>query len=299
MLSLAHEPFPRRAAVAVALRALREKATAKVRPRDLDARDPAFVAQVLPLVGALSDHYFRAEHELEEELPEGPYLAVGNHNAMTIAPDMFCLMAAFWRRYGVERESFGLMHDVPFHVPFAGAWLNASGAVRASPESARAALERGAAVLVFPGGDYDACKSFWDRYTLVFRNRRGFVRTAIRQQVPIVPFVSVGAHSSLFIATDGAWLARGLGLDKRLRFNVAPLGFALPLGLIAGFPYPHLPPPVKIHTRLLRPIVHGLPPHAADNALDVESLYLEVRGRMEATMRELRDEGRHGLFPRG
>jgi 1-acyl-sn-glycerol-3-phosphate acyltransferase len=298
MITLPVEPVPSLAILQDGLAALRDKARVAVRPRELAARDADFIERVRPLVTFFSDHYFRAEHELEEELPEGPFLAVGNHNGMTIAPDMFCLMGAFWRRYGVSRPSFGLMHDMPFHVPFAGAWLNASGAVRASPETAHEAIARGAAVLVFPGGDHDSCKSYWDRYRIVFRDRRGFVRTALREQVPIVPFVSVGAHSSLFIATSGERIASLLGLPKRFRSNVAPLGFALPLGFIFGVPYPHIPPPVKIHTRMLRAIRPGLPPEAADDPAAVESVFQEVRGHMEAAMRELRAAGRHGLFPR-
>jgi len=298
VITLPHEAPPSRSAIADGLRALRERSRVEVRPRDLDARDPEFIARVLPVLGLFADHYFRAETEIEEDMPDGPLLAVGNHNAMTIAPDMFCLMLSFWRRYGIARRSWGLMHDMPFHVPWAGAWLNGAGAVRASPESAKAAIDRDGAVLVFPGGDYDSCKSYWDRYRLVFGKRRGFVRTAIREQVPIVPFVSVGAHSSLFIAWDGQKIAEALDLPTRFRSNVAPFGFALPLGIIFGVPYPHLPPPVKIHTRICRPIHHGLPPHAADSALDVESVFRHVRGVMEAAMLDLKNAGRHGLFPR-
>src|SRR5262249_6920821 len=154
----------------------------------------------------LYDAYFRCETEFEAEVPTGPFLAVGNHNGMTGTPDMFCHMVAFWRRYGIERPAYGLMHDVPFNFPIAGAWLNASGAIRACRENARRALETGAAVLVFPGGDVDACRPFSRRYQIEFGKRRGFVRTAIRAQVPIVPIVSAGAHHSLYIWSDGRWL---------------------------------------------------------------------------------------------
>jgi hypothetical protein len=80
---------------------------------------------------------------------------------------------------------------------------------------------------------------------------------------------------------------------------VAPLGFALPWGLIAGVPLPHLPPPVKIHTRILAPIDLDLPVSAAEDAEAVEIAFERVRSAMEASMTELRREGRHGLFPRG
>ncbi len=292
-----HEPVPSVDALRDGLAALREKARTPVRPNDLEARDPRFIARVMPLLGTFYDHYFRTETELEAPIVNGAALVVGNHNAMTGTPDMFCHMLAFWRLYSAHRASFGLMHDVPFRVPGAGAWLNAAGALAASPENAARALDRDAVVLCFPGGDIDACRPFSRRYEIEFGKRRGFVRTALRHRVPIVPVVSVGAHHSLYIWTDGRRIAEALRLPMLARSNVAPLGVALPWGLIAGIPLPHLPPPVKIHTRILAPIHLNLPPSAADDPEAVEELFERVRSAMQRAMDDLKQKGRHGWFP--
>lgn len=299
MVIVPPEPRPSRAELRDGLQALREKAREKVRPNDLGARDERFIRRAMPLLGTLYDDYFRCETELEEEIPEGPCLVVGNHNAMTGIPDMFCHMIAFWRRYSPSRLGYGLMHDAPFTFPIAGAWLNASGALAANPSNAKRALDQGAAVLVFPGGDLDSCKPYTRRYKIEFGHRRGFIRTALRERVPIVPVVSAGAHHSLFIATDGRFIAEALGLPARFRSNVWPIGFALPYGLVFGLPAPHLPPPVKIHTRILRPILFDLPPQAADDPDAVEACRDEIVAAMQTTLDDLRAAGRHGLFPRG
>jgi len=293
-----HEPRPSFAAVKDGFDALGHKARERVRPDDLDARDATFIARVMPIFGGLYDHYFRAETEFVEPFVEGPCLAVANHNAMTGTPDMFCHMLAFWRTYSPARESYGLMHDVPFSLPGAGTVLNALGAIRASPTNASRALERGAAVLVFPGGDLDACRPYSRRYEIEFGPRRGFVRMALRHGVPIVPIVSVGAHHSLYVMTDGRKLAEALHLPDILRWNVAPLGFALPWGPFAIIPVPHLPPPVKIHTRILAPIRLNLPPSAADDPDAVERIFVAVKNTMQSAMNELKVLGRHGLFPK-
>lgn len=298
MVIVPPEPRPTRAELMEGLAAFREKAREKVRPHDLAARDERFIRRVLPLLGTLYDDYFRCETEIVEDVPEGPLLVVGNHNAMTGIPDMFCHMVAFWRRYSPSRVAYGLMHDAPFSFPFAGAWLNASGAINANPRNAKRALDEGAAVLVFPGGDLDSCKPFSKRYEIEFGKRRGFIRTALRERVPIVPVVSVGAHQSLFIATDGRFIAEALGLPARFRSNVWPIGLALPYGLVFGVPAPHLPPPVKIHTRILAPMRFDLPPSAADDPDAVEACAERVMRAMQATLDELRAQGRHGLFPR-
>lgn len=278
--------------------ALAEVARRRVRSDDPDARDPAFIRRVMPLLGVLYDHYFRAETEFVEPFVEGPCLAVANHNAMTGTPDMFCHMLAFWRTYSPERQAYGLMHDLPFGLPGAGAMLNAMGALRAAPTNAVQVLDRGAAVLVFPGGDLDACRPYSRRYEIEFGKRRGFVRIALRQGVPIVPIVSAGAHHSLYVMTDGRGLAEALHLPEILRWNVAPIGFALPWGLFAIVPVPHLPPPVKIHTRILAPIRPNLPPSAADDPDAVEHVFQLVKNTMQATMDDLKRLGRHGLFPK-
>jgi 1-acyl-sn-glycerol-3-phosphate acyltransferase len=294
---VARKPWPSGSEISEALRAFAEKARAPARPDDLGARDETFIRRVLPLLGALYDYYFRAETEIEAPLPVGPFLAVGNHNAMTGIPDMFCHMVAFWRLASPARAAYGLMHDMPFRFPGAGSWLNAAGAIAANPENAHRALDLGAVVLVFPGGDLDACKPYRERYRIDFAGRRGFVRTAIREGVPIVPVVSVGAHQSLFILTDGRRIAELLRLPQRARSNVAPIGLALPWGIVAGVPLPHIPPPVKVHTRILEAIETGLPPDAADDQDAVEAVHDRVVASMRSAMESLRQAGRHGLFP--
>jgi 1-acyl-sn-glycerol-3-phosphate acyltransferase len=284
--------------LARSLSALARTATRRARPHDLEARDPSFIDDLQPLMSLLYDRYFRCVTELDAEVPKGPVLVVANHNGMTGTPDMFCHMTAFWRRYGTDRLGYGLMHDVPFTVPAAGAWLNAAGALAANHDNAARALGRGAAVLVFPGGDVDACKPFRDRYKVDFGARRGFIRLAIQQDVPIVPLVSVGGHESLYILTDGRGISRTLHLDRRFRSNVWPVGLALPWGLVFGIPYPHLPPPVKIHTRILAPIRLDLPRRAADDARAVDAAYARVVGAMQDAANELRAAGRHGLLPK-
>ena len=297
-ITIARADDPTPAALAGSLRALARAARERARPNDLDARDPRFIEDLDPLMSLLYDRYFRCVTEFDEDLPQGPVLVVGNHNGMTGTPDMFCHMTAFWRRYGTGRVGYGLMHDVPFTVPGAGAWLNKAGALAANHENAKRALARGGAVLVFPGGDVDACKPYRDRYKVDFGSRRGFIRLAIREQIPVVPLVSVGGHSSLFIFSDGRRISKALHLDRWFRSNVWPVGFALPWGLVFGIPYPHLPPPVKIHTRILAPIRLDLPPRAAEDPRAVDAAYERVVGAMQGAAGDLRDAGRHGFLPR-
>ena len=49
--------------------------------------------------------------------------------------------------------------------------LRKYGTVAASPENARKALRAGAAVLVYPGGDYEVHRPIWERHRIDFDGR--------------------------------------------------------------------------------------------------------------------------------
>ncbi len=299
MILIEREPVPSAAALKDALRAFLELSSRRARPNDLGARDPDFIDRALPLMSLLYDYCFRCETELTCEVPDEPLLVVANHNGMSGTPDLFCLMVAFWRRYGTRRPAYGLMHDVPFSVPGAGAWLNAAGAIAANPPNAHAALDSGAAVLVFPGGDREACRPYRQRHQIVFAGRKGFLRTAIAAGVRILPVVSAGAHSSLYLWSDGQRIAKALGLSRSpMRTNVFPIGLALPYGLVFGLAWPHIPLPVKVHTRFLEPIDLGVPPEAASDPEVLDRCYARVVATMQQGLDDLKRAGRHGLFPK-
>ncbi len=299
MIRINNQPPSSLSAIRAALGAMSRQARRPSRPHDPGVRDVAFIEQIQPLLSLLYDQYFRCETELEAELGDGPMLLVGNHNGMSTTPDTICHMVAFWRRYGARRPAYGLAHDLAFNMPGMGSVLGGMGALAANHENAAKVLARGAAVLVFPGGDVEACRPFTQRYRIAFAGRCGFARLAIRAGVPIVPIVSAGAHHSLYMISDGQAIASALGLGRRFRSKTFPIALALPWGLTIGLPIAHLPLPVKIHTRILRPISPGLPPAAADDPAAVRALATRVVDTMQRELDKLRVAGRHGLFPKG
>ena len=258
-------------------------------------RDPEFIRAHAPKLALLFERYHRTSVDGLEHVPAGPALAVGNHNGGLMAPDMFALMVAWWRRFGVDAPAYGLMHDLPFHLPIARDLMPRLGAVPAHPANALALLGRGAKVLVYPGGDIDAFRPWSQRHRIVFGQRCGFIRVALRARVPIVPIVSAGAHESFRILTDGRDLVRRLGL-KRLfhRLEVFPITLCLPWGITFGPAY-YLPVPVRMHLRALPPVSWpSLPPEAADDEATVWRCREQVRQTMQDALDEMTREGRYG-----
>src|SRR5687767_5358087 len=122
----------------------------------LPERDVAWVERTVPLIWPVLKAWFRPDVRGLDRIPAaGPVLLVGNHSGGNVAPDTLVFTAAFIRRFGTRRPFFQLAHELVVAAPWL-APLRRYGTVTASPENARAALAEGAAVLVYPGGDWEA-----------------------------------------------------------------------------------------------------------------------------------------------
>ncbi len=262
----------------------------------LEQRDPGFIESERDGLERLLDTWYKPEVLGMEHAPEGRMLVVGAHNGGVQSPDMFITMVAFWKRFGVLRESYGLAHDAVFRMPGLGRYIAKLGAVPAHTAHAETLLGRDAAVLVYPGGDVDAFKPYARRHTIEFGGRKGFARLAIRTRSTIVPIISVGAHEAFHLVSDGREFARKSGLKRWTRLEVFPVGFALPFGLFVGPFQPYLPAPTRVRVQVLPPIELGLPADAADDAEAVDAAVERVRATMQDGLDALVAQG--GFGPR-
>ena len=226
----------------------------RIPPADLDERDPDYIRESLPRLWLLSSLYFRGEVRGLGNVPEeGGVLLVGNHSGGNLTPDTIVFTLAFSTYFGVERAFHQLAHNLVLSFPGLS-YLRKYGTVAASHENARTALEAGAAVLVYPGGDYEVHRPSWHRHRVDFGGRKGFIRLALDQDVPIVPVVAVGGQETALFLSRGESLAQVLGLDRLLRLKVLPISLALPWGLNVGDMLGHIPLPAKITVEALPPI---------------------------------------------
>src|SRR5579863_8419161 len=127
----------------------------------LDGYDPEFVRRAGPVLRPLTRLWFRFELRGKERMPRSPVLLVANHSALGTA-ELLCFIESFPRLFGEDRKMRGLMMDMFLKWPGMKAFWRRVGAVPASMESGRAALAAGCDVLVFPGGDIDTCRPFYE-----------------------------------------------------------------------------------------------------------------------------------------
>ena len=256
------------------LAAIERRLGGAVDDSDLDAALSAFRHRATEFVR----RYHRLEIDREVQTPADPVLFVGNHGFGGIF-DLNVLAAnAALEDLALERPVTFLTHQLAWTLGV-GPVIERLGAQPASEESAVSAFAAGHHVMVFPGGDVDAGKSWFHRNEIVFSGRTGFARLAIEQKVPIVPIVTAGAGETLFVLTDGKPLAKALRLDKLLRVKALPISISVPWGFNVGLVgmLPYLPLPTKMRTRVLP----AMTPRPGD---DAESFAARVHDTMQGAL---------------
>jgi 1-acyl-sn-glycerol-3-phosphate acyltransferase len=157
---------------------------------------------------------------------------------------------------------------------------------------AMAALQKDATLLVYPGGAEDVFRPHSQRHKIHLAGRRGFIKVALRENAPIVPVVSLGAHDGLIVLADLYPLLAQLH-DRGMPwlFGIDPVVFPVYLGLPWGIsfgPLPNLPIPTQIHTRVCKPIVFDRYGRGAANDRDyVDACYTQVEQQMQAELDRL------------
>jgi 1-acyl-sn-glycerol-3-phosphate acyltransferase len=263
---------------------------------DIAQRDPDFIERIVPLLDWWL-RYFDPEVRGFEHLPEtGPFLVVGNHSGGLYMPDYWAFLRHWLRERGPAVPLYSLGFDFLFSMPGVRSLARRLGAVPANHQNASRLLAAGAPVIVYPGGDADDYRPWTERHRVDLHGRMGFVRLALRQQVPVVPMVSHGSHDSIVVLARGDAIARALRLD-RLRVDIFPLVLGPPFG-IAPFPAAW-PLPAKVTVRVCDPIDwsrYGR--EAADDPDIVRHCYEETLGRMQANLDELVAELPHPVLTR-
>src|SRR5919206_3029510 len=258
-------------------RAIAGAVQSRIPVADLDERDPDYIRESLPRLWLAASLYFRGDVRGLGNIPEqGPVLLVGNHSGGNLTPDTGVFTLAFNAYFCVERPFYQLAHNLVLSMPGLS-FLRKFGTVAASPSNAEQALSSGAALLVYPGGDYEVHRPIWERHKVDFGRRKGFIRLALEHDVPLVPVVAIGGQETSIFLSRGETLARLLMLDRLFRLKVLPISLAIPWGLNIGDMLGHFPLPAKITIQVLDPI--DIREEFGPNP-DLDEVYDAILGRM-------------------
>jgi 1-acyl-sn-glycerol-3-phosphate acyltransferase len=263
-------------------RLLRELIPAPDPSREVDdwGRSERVFDLMEPLLDFYYRYWFRVEVEGIENVPsDGGALLVSNHSG-ALPPDAPMIMQALRHETAARRPLYMLGEDWFKGYPGVGMLTNKLGLVAAHPANAQRLLrDEGRLVLVFPEGQKGTRKLYWQRYRLRRFGRGGFVKTALRAGVPIVPIAVIGAEEAMPIFAHVPLLQRLTGL---IYF---PINHAFPLfGLAAGLMYL----PAKFKIRFLPPVtLDGYGPDDAEDMELVQSLGEAIRAQIQGQVDDL------------
>ncbi|TXL90509.1 lysophospholipid acyltransferase family protein [Streptomyces sp. IB2014 016-6] len=250
--------------------------------------DKELTDQVLmSLIRPLYANYFRVEVKGIENIPsDGGALVVSNHSG-TLPLDGLMMQVAVHDNHPAGRHLRLLAADLVFMLPVVNELARKAGHTLACAEDAERLLQRGEIVGVMPEGFKGLGKPFGERYKLQRFGRGGFVSTALRHGVPIVPCSIVGAEEIYPMIGNSKTLARLLGFPY---FPITPtFPWLGPLGA--------LPLPTKWTIQFGEPIpTDGYPPEAAEDPMLMFNLTDQVREQIQHTLYKLLVQRRSVFF---
>ena len=237
---------------------------------------PDFIALGDALSSPLYERYFRVRSYGSENIPAtGPVVLAANHSG-TLPMDGAMIYADVVRHTDPPRAPRPVADYFVTTLPVVSTLFARCGVVGGSRGNARALLEAGEVLMIFPEGTPGIGKPFSERYKLQDW-RKGHAELAIRHRAPVVPIAVVGAEEQMPQLTR----------------------IPLPMGAVPYLPIPAtlVPLPVRYHIHYGEP----LPFHEDYEPSDADdpAVVAEAAGRVKTKVQAMIDRGlelREGIF---
>jgi len=237
----------------------------------------------------LLEKYYRAKFIGIENIPDTPFLGIGNHLGVYFMPESFLWLTKY----------YSLKNKPPMKVLVHNALHNIAkflvlpekefGILDANPKNAVESLKNGNSITVYPGGDRENAKPFSERNEINFYNHLGYIKSALNANVPILPIVGVGGGETVFVLSSGEKIAKKMGLTKLFNLHTWPIYWSFPFGWHVGhFPFLSLPLPSQVTLSVLP--AYSLDEYTAEDANNpevLEKINKEIIFRMQTELDRL------------
>ncbi len=184
-------------------------------------RDLAYVPIALRPWKPLFRYLFRIEFEGHETLPEESFVFIANHN-IGAAIEIMALLD-YWHAHFKERPVYGLSHPFVFKIPGLRSHFLKIGGIPATFDAAFKALDEGASLLIFPGGNFEAVRPFSQRHRCDFGGHKGWAKVALEKNRRIIPISILGSHSVNPVLARTRWLSWALVIPRLLGIRYFPI----------------------------------------------------------------------------
>jgi len=231
----------------------------------------------------LHDYYWRVEVKGVDYVPrQGGAILVGAHRGFMPFDGVMAFQVVAKE---VGRYVRFLIHPCLLKTPFPFDFPKL-GCLRVSRDNADYVLQHDELLGFFPEGIEGAFRYYRDVYRLGKFGRDEYVKLALRHQVPIVPFVTVGSAEIFPFLAKLKWRW----------WKEVSLWPCLPIA--PPFPLLPLPLPSKWHTQFLEPlhVERHYPPEAAHDTATVRAISQQVRSRMQDALDDMRKRRKSIFF---
>ena len=255
----------------------------------LELFNQKLATKVAKLYLPIIETYHRAKFLGLENIPDEPFLGAGNHTGMHFMPEALLWLSKYHSE-GRKVSMLTLIHHMTHHLGrLVKLPVNELGFMEARRDNALNALRSGFAVTVYPGGDRDVARPFSDRHNINFFDHLGYVKTALKAQVPILPIVGCGGGETAFVINSGEKIAEWTGLKKFMKIHTWPLYWSFPFGFHLGhFPHLELPLPSQMTLSVLKPYsLSEYSPADAENTEVIQHINQDVLRLIQAELDHL------------
>ncbi len=136
-------------------------------------------------------------------LEQSTALIVSNHSF--IAYDMLFLMNNYYKKTGKILRGVG--DHLLFKIPIVKELFLSLGVVDGNVKNINKLIEQDDKIIIYPGGAREAMKSSSEKYQLLWQGRYGFIKLAIKYNIPIIPIVSIGVEDMFHVYANGYTLS--------------------------------------------------------------------------------------------
>lgn len=220
-------------------------------------------------------HRFTAEG-LEHLLSPGAKLLVGYHGR-GLPMDLGNLGLIIYEQKGYLPKT--ITHAVTHKIPGVRELFQAWGGIPGDGPEVAECIQRGEVLILAPGGAREGLRTYKERYRVDWGHHRGYLKFALRHNIPIVPAASSGVDDRYIGLNHGHALGKALNL---------PDAFPLWVGVGVGGIFPFaLPLPSKIHTMIGEPIhLSELSTAASGSREHLDELHAIITARVQSLLDE-------------
>jgi len=165
----------------------------------LDLINKKIINSIFDIFSPLENYHNYKINGLEQIPNNTGFILISNHSFL--AYDMIFFMKSYYKDTGKFVRAL-TDHSI-FKIPILRTLFLQLGIVDGTMKNSSKILKNNYGLVIYPGGAKEAMKPSTEKYQLRWQGRYGFIKLAIKNNVPIIPIISKGNDDIFKVYYDG------------------------------------------------------------------------------------------------